>query len=174
VFHLTLVFFTATSSSRREATVGGALTRVSAFRVGLGVVGSVIVPGLCSCPSRSCDGWVCGLGTVGASLVFGLVRGSGAFSTVLPSFALVSRMSFAHHNHDFGHFFKTTSSSRRETMVGGALSRTSAFRVGVGVSGDTIVSGSCACPSHLWISHVLTFSSSLGISSLFCRTTQCM
>jgi hypothetical protein len=36
------------------------------------------------------------------------------------------------------------------------------------------VSGSCACPSHLWISRVLTSSSSLGISSLFCRATQCM
>ncbi len=42
------------------------------------------------------------------------------------------------------------------------------------VSGATIVSGSCACPSHLWISRVLTSSSSLGISSLFCRATQCM
>jgi hypothetical protein len=26
------------------------------------------------------DGWVCGLGAVDASLVFGLVRGAGAFS----------------------------------------------------------------------------------------------
>jgi hypothetical protein len=62
----------------------------------------------------------------------------------------------------------------REAMVGGALARASAFRVGLGVSGATIVSGSCACPSHLWISHVLTSSSSLGISCLFCRVTQCM
>ena len=40
-------------------------------------------------------GRVCGLGVVGASLVFGLVRGSGAFAAVLPSFGLVSRMPFA-------------------------------------------------------------------------------
>jgi hypothetical protein len=61
-----------------------------------------------------------------------------------------------------------------EAMVGGALARASAFRVGLGVSGAGIVSGSCACPSHLWMSHVLTSSSSLGSSSLFCRSTQCM
>ena len=117
-----------------------------AFRVGLGVGGSVITPGLCARPSYSCDsdGWVCGLGALGASLVFGLVRGAGAFATVLPSFALVSRMSFAQHNHGFDHFFSATSSSRREAMVDGTLVRTSAFRVGLGVGGTTIVSGSCA------------------------------
>jgi hypothetical protein len=54
-----------------------------------------------------CDGWVCGLGVVGASLVFGLVRGAGAFDSVLPSFALVSGIPFAQHNRDFGHFFTT-------------------------------------------------------------------
>jgi hypothetical protein len=166
--------FSAMSSSRREATVGGALVRVSVFRVGLGVAGTVIAPGLRTCPSRSCDGWVCGLGAVGDCLVFGLVRGAGAFAAVLASFALVSRMSFAQHNHGFGHFFSATSSSRREGTVGGALARASTFRVGLGVSGATIVSGSCDCPSHLWISPVSTSSSSLGISSLFCRATQCM
>ncbi len=41
------------------------------------------------------DGWVCGLGAVGASLVFGLVRGSGALVVVLPTFVLVSRIQFA-------------------------------------------------------------------------------
>jgi hypothetical protein len=41
-------------------------------------------------------------------LVFGLVRGTGAFASVLPSFALVSRIPFTHHNHDFDHFFVTT------------------------------------------------------------------
>ncbi len=92
------------------------------------------------------DGWVCGLGEVDDSLVFGSVRGAGAFAVVLPSFALLSRMPFAQLNHGFGQ----------------------------GVSGATIVSGSCACQSHLWISRVLTSSSSLGISSLFCRATQCM
>jgi hypothetical protein len=59
-------------------------------------------------------------------------------------------------------------------MVGGALVNTSAFRFGLGVSGDTIVSGSCPRPSHSWMSCLLTSSLSLGISSLFCRATQCM
>jgi hypothetical protein len=45
--------------------------------------------------------------------------------------------------------------------------RDSALRVGLGVSGVTIVSGSCARPSHSWISLLLTSSLSLGISSLF-------
>ena len=135
---------------------------------------SLIAPGLRTCSSRSCDGWVCGLGPVGASLVFGLVRGAGSFAAVLPSLALVSNMSFTQHNRGFATSFRATSSLRRETMVGGALARASAFRVGLGVSGTTIVSGLCACPSHLWISRVLTSSSSLGISSLFCRATQCM
>ena len=102
--------FSATSSSRREATVGGALARVSAFRVGLGVAGAVIAPGLRACPSRSCDGWVCGLGAVGASFVFGLARGAGAFVVVLPTFALLSRMRLAQHNRGFGHFFSAASS----------------------------------------------------------------
>ena len=154
--------------------VGGALARASAFRVGLGVGGAVIAPGLRACPSHSCDGWVCGLGAVGASLVFGSVRGAGAFAAVLPSFALVSRMSFTQYHRAFGHFCSAASSARREAMVGGALARASAFRVGLGVSGATIVSGSCTCPSDLWISRVLTSSLSLGISSLFCRATQCM
>jgi hypothetical protein len=138
--------FSAVSSSRRETIVGGTLTRTSVFRVGLGVGGVVITPGLSACPSRSCDGWVCGLGEVCSSLVFGLVRGSGSFTVVLPSFVLVSRMPFVQHNHGFGHFFIATSSSRREPMVGGALTRASTFRVGLGVSGVTIVSGSCTCP----------------------------
>jgi hypothetical protein len=93
---------------------------------------------------------------------------------VINNSALFSRMPFAQHNHGFGHFFSATSSSRRESMVGGALTRASAFRVGLGVSGATIVSGSYVCPSHLWISRVLTSSSSSGISSLFCCATQCM
>ncbi len=131
-------FFSATSSSRREAMVGGALARTSTFLVGLGVGGTVIATGLRACPSRSCDGWVSGLGAVRASLVFGLVRGAGTFAVVLPSFALVSRMPFAQYNHGFGHFFSATSSSRREALVGGALARASAFRVGLGVSGVTI------------------------------------
>ncbi len=69
--------FSSASSSRRETMVGDALERASSFRVGLGVSGDIIAPGLRACPSRSCGGWVCGLGAVGASLVFGLVRGAG-------------------------------------------------------------------------------------------------
>ncbi len=40
------------------------------------------------------DAWVCGLGTVSTSLAFGLVRETGSFAAVLPSFPLVPRMSF--------------------------------------------------------------------------------
>ena len=87
------------------------------------------------------DGRVCGLGAVGASLVFGLVRGPGAFAAVLPSFVLVSNMSFAQHNRGFATSFSAASSLRRETMVGGALSRASAFRVGLGVGGTVITPG---------------------------------
>ncbi len=38
--------FSAASSSRREAMVGGALARASSFRVDLGVSGATITPGL--------------------------------------------------------------------------------------------------------------------------------
>jgi hypothetical protein len=72
-------FFTVTSSSRREVMVDGTLVRSSVLRVGLGVGGAVIASGLCTRLSYSCDGWVCGLGAVGDSLIFGLVRGSGVF-----------------------------------------------------------------------------------------------
>jgi hypothetical protein len=113
--------------------VGGALARVSAFRVGSGVGGSVIAPGFRACPSHLCDGWVCGLGAVGVSLVLGSVRGSGAFAAVLPSFVLVSEMPFAQHNCAFATSFSTVFFSGIEAMVGGALVRVSAFRVGLGV-----------------------------------------
>ncbi len=56
------------------------------------------------------DAWVCGLGPVSTSLAFGLVRGVGPFAVVLPSFALVSGMSFTEHNRGFGHFFSAASS----------------------------------------------------------------
>ena len=78
--------FSATSSIRRETMVGGALARASAFRVGMGVGGAVIAPGLRACPSHSCDGWVCGLGAVGVSLVFGLVVGRSGASVFCFSF----------------------------------------------------------------------------------------
>ena len=155
--------------------VGGALARASAFRVGLGVGGAAVASGSRACPSHSCDGWVCCLGAVGASLTFGVVRGAGAFAAVLPTFVLVSGIQLAQrYRGNIATSFSAASSSRREAMVGGALARVSAFRVGLGVSGATIVSGSCACPSLSRISRCLTSSLSLGISSLFCRATQCM
>ena len=85
-------FLTAASSSRHDAMVGGALTRASAVRVGLGVAGAVIAPGLSASLSRSCDVWVCGLGAVGVSSIFWWVRGTGGFAVVLPTFFLVSRI----------------------------------------------------------------------------------
>ncbi len=57
------------------------------------------------------DGWVCGLGAVDASLAFGLVRGAGAFVVVLPSFVLVSRMSFAQRYRGNATSFSAASSS---------------------------------------------------------------
>jgi hypothetical protein len=93
---------------------------------------------------------------------------------VLPTFVLVSRMQLAQQYRGNGHFLSTTSSSRHEAMVDDVLTRASALRVGLGVSGSTIVPGSCARPSHSWIFHLLTSSLSLGTSSLFCCVTQCM
>ena len=117
---------------------------------------------------------MCGLGAVGTSSIFGLVHGAGAFAPVLPTFVLVSRRQLAQQYRGNGHFLSAASSSQHEVMVVGALARASALRVGLGVSGATIVSGSCAHPSYSWISRLLTSSLSLGISSLFCRATQCM
>ena len=65
--------------------VDGALARASDFRVGLGVGGAAVASGSRARPSHSCGGWVCDLGVVGASLIFGLVRGAGAFAAVLPT-----------------------------------------------------------------------------------------
>jgi hypothetical protein len=168
-------FFIAAFPSKLEVMVGDTLTRASALRVGLGVGGALIASGSRTRPSHSCDGWVCDLGVVGGLLIFGLTRGAGAFAVGLLTFALVSGCQLARHNRGIKcHFFIAAFPSQLEAMVGGALARASAFRVGLGVSGATIVSGSCTRPSHLWISRVLTSSLSLGISSLFCRATQCM
>jgi hypothetical protein len=120
--------------------VGGARTRGSALRVGLGVGGTTIASGSHAHPSHSCDGWLCDLGAVGVSSIFGLVRWAGAFAEMLPTFVLVSRMQLAQQYRDNGHFLSAASSSRRETMVGDDRVRGSALRVGLGVSGDTIVS----------------------------------
>ena len=103
-----------------------------------------------------------------------LIRGAGAFAAVLPTFVLVSRMQLAQQYRGNGHFLSAASSSRHEAMVGGVLLRASTVCVGLGVSGATIVSGLCSHTSHSWISRLLTSSLSLGISSLFCRVTQCM
>ncbi len=149
-------FLSATSSSRREAMVGGVLARASALRVGLGVGGAAVASGSRARPSHSRDGWVCDLGAVGASSIFGLVRGAGAFAAVLPTLVLVSRMQLAQRYRGFGHFLSAASSSRLEAMVGGVLVKASAFRFGLGVSGATIVSGSCARPSQSWMSCLLT------------------
>jgi hypothetical protein len=154
--------------------VGGVLTRTSVFRVGLGVGGAAVTSGSHDHPSYSCDGWVCDLGEVGVSLAFGLVRGTGSFVVVIPTFVLVSRIQFAQRYRGNVTSFSTVSSSRLETMVDGALERDSAFRVGLGVSGATIVSGSFVRPSNSRIFHLLTSSLSICISSLLCSVTQCM
>jgi hypothetical protein len=97
------------------------------------------------------DGWVCGLGAVGASLVFGLVRGTGAFAPVLPSVVLVSRIQLAQrYRGNIATSFSAVSSSRREAMVGGTLARASAFRVGLGVSETIITPGLCLPIALVW------------------------
>ncbi len=73
--------------------------------------------------SHSCDGWVCDLGAVGASLIFGLIRGSVAFAAVLPTFVLVSRMQLVEQYRGNGHFLSQVFSSWHEAMVGDSLSR---------------------------------------------------
>jgi hypothetical protein len=93
---------------------------------------------------------------------------------VYPTFVLVSRMDLVQQYRVSGHFLSVTSSSRHEAMVDGALTRGSSLSVVLGVSGATIVSGSCVRPSYSWISLLLTSSLFLGTSSLFCRGTQCM
>ena len=104
-------FLSAASSSRRDTMVGDSLTRASALHVGLGVGGAAIASGSRARPTHSCDRWVCDLGAVGASSIFGLVRGAGAFAAVLPTFVLVSRMQLAQHYRDHDHFLSASSSS---------------------------------------------------------------
>ncbi len=57
------------------------------------------------------DGWVGGLGAVGASSIFGFVRRVGAFTPVLPTFVLVSRIQVAEQYRGNVHFLSTSSSS---------------------------------------------------------------
>ena len=87
-------------------------------------------------------------------------------------FRISPRATFEH-NRGQCHFRSAAFSSQLERMVGGALERDSTLRVGLGVGGVTIASGSRVRPSHSWTSRLLTSSISLGVSSLFCRTTQC-
>ncbi len=156
------VFFATWDNGRRLPD------EVFGFAFDLGVGGAVIASGSRGHPTHSCDRWVGDLGVVDSSSIFGWVRGTGVFTTVLPTFVLVSRMKYRAN----GHFLSPSSFSRHKAMVGGVLTRDSPVRVGVGVSRATIVSASCARPSHSWISRSLTSSLSLGISSLFCRATQ--
>ena len=113
-------------------------------------------------------------------LIFGLVRGTGPFTTVLPTFVLLPRMQLVEQYRGHDHFLRVESSSRHEGMVGGVLARDSDLRVGLGVSGATIVSGPvwivCSPISFVDFSlfALLPSSLSLGISSLFGRATQCM
>ena len=154
--------------------VVGALVRTSALNVGLGVGRTLITSGSRTRPSHSCDGCVCDLGVVGALSIFGFTRRSGAFDGGLLTFTLVSGFQLAQHNRGQFHFRNVAFSSQLETMVGDALTRVSALRVGLGVGGVTIASGSRDHPSHSWTSRLLTSSFSLGVSSLFCRVTQCI
>jgi hypothetical protein len=103
--------------------VGGVLTRVLPLCVGLGVGGAAVASGSRGRPSHSCDGWVCDLGAVGVSLIFGLIRGTGSlvgdslifglirgvgdFVAVLPTFVLVSRMKLAQQYRVNGHFLNS-------------------------------------------------------------------
>ena len=59
-------------------------------------------------------------------------------------------------------------------MVDGVLPRVSVLNVGLGVGGTTITSGSRVRTSDSWTARFLTSSFSLGVSSLFCRGTQCI
>jgi hypothetical protein len=148
--------------------------RASPLRVGLGVGRALIASLSRTRPSHSCDGWVCDLGVVGVLSIFGLARRAGAFAGGLFTFSLVSGFQLEEHNRDQCHFHSTVFSSQLEGMVGGSLTRASVLRVDLGVGGSTITSGSCVRPSYSWTSRLLTSSFSLGVSSLFCRETQCM
>jgi hypothetical protein len=94
------------------------------------------------------DGWVCGLGTVGDSPIFGLVRRVGSFTEVLPTFVLVSRIHLVQQYRDNGYFLNSSSSSRLEATVGGTLTRDSALSVVLGVGGTVVTSESRVRPSH--------------------------
>ena len=117
-------------------------------------------------PTHSRDGWVCDLGTVGVSSIFGWVRGTGTFTVVLGTFVLVSIMHLAQQYRDNVHLLSAVSSSRHKTMVDGALERAWVLRVGLGVGGTVITSGSRARPTHScdrWVCDLGV----VGVSSIF-------
>ncbi len=93
-----------------------------------GVGGVAVDSGSRARPSHSCDGWVCDLGAVVTSSIFGLVRGTGTFTVVCPTFVLVSRMKLVEQYRGNDHFLSAASSSRREAVVGGAPTRVSVGR----------------------------------------------
>ena len=66
------------------------------------------------------DGWVCGLGAVGSSSIFGLVRRTRAFTGDLLTFALVSGLQLAQHCDNRGkcHFFSAAFPSQLAAMGG--------------------------------------------------------
>ena len=78
----------------------------------------------------------------------GWARGAGASTGGLLTFALVSGLQLAQINCGTCHFFSAAFSSRLEAMVGGALARASALRIGLGVGRALIASGSRTHPSH--------------------------
>jgi hypothetical protein len=90
------------------------------------------------------DGCVCGLGPVGSSPIFGLVRRSGTFAVVFPTFVLVSRFVTEQYRVN-DNFLNVVSSSRRESMVGSVLTRVC---VGSGVGGVTMTSPSTHTHTH--------------------------
>ena len=106
--------------------------------------------------------------------IFGLSRRDGAFGGGLLTFALVSGFQLAQHNRGKCHFFSAAFPSQLEAMVGGTLTRASVLNVGLSVGGTTIASGSRVHTSHSWTSRLVTSSFPLGVSSLFCRATQCI
>ncbi len=117
---------------------------------------------------------MCDLGVVGDPLIFGLTRGVGVFPGGLLTFDLVSEFQLVEQNCGKYHFFRSSFPSQLESMVDDVLTRDSSLNVGLGVGGTTITSGSRVCTSHSWTSRLLTSSFSLGVSSLFCRATQCI
>ncbi len=64
------------------------------------------------------DVWVCGLGAVGASSIFGLVRRAGAFTGGILTFDLVSGLQLPPHNRDKCQFSRAAFPSQLETMFG--------------------------------------------------------